>query len=133
MICCKIKVFGWISKLNTKIEFFVQSTGHQNCLDKSLQPPENIPLHLHPSLMSLGGGVHTLQVISLSSSLLLQFMLILGLAGLAVTVGVPCFTFSLFQLFLLLLSFPILQVHVALKALTFHETGKVDCSYFKGC
>ena len=45
-------------------------------------------------------------------------MLILGLAGLAVTVGVPCFTFSLFK------------VHVALKALTFHETGKVDCSYF---
>ena len=54
-------------------------------------------------------------------------MLILGLA---VTVGVPCFTFSLFNLFLLLLSFPILQVHVALKALTFHETGKVDCAYF---
>ena len=38
LICCKIKFYeDWVSKHNWKIEFFVPSTGHQNCLDKSLQ------------------------------------------------------------------------------------------------
>ena len=37
LICFRIKFYeDWVSKLNWKIEFFVSSTGHQNCLNKSL-------------------------------------------------------------------------------------------------
>ena len=35
--CFKIKFYeDWVRKLNLKIEFFVPSNGHQNCLVKSL-------------------------------------------------------------------------------------------------